>query len=439
MTPVPEETRPRPRLHFTARSGWINDPHGVLHTGGRYHLFFQHNPAGTVWAAACHWGHATSDDLLTWREEPIALAPADGEVGCWSGSVVLDGDVPTLLYTRVAGDAWGHGQVALARGSSDLAVWVRDHRRAVVEGPPAGLDSVHFRDPFVWRAEDGWRMLVGIGLAGGEAAAVQYRSDDLMTWHDDGLLARRSRTETDGAFTGGMWECPQLFALDGAWVLIVSVWDDERLHHVAYGVGAYDGRRFTPRTWGRLSHGDQMYAATTFVDADGRRCMLSWLRERDDTTPAGSPYAGAHSLPRVLRLDGDLLVASPHPNLDRYLRPAEPAAGTSFTVPPLGDCAGLRLDTTGPATATRGRLSLTVDPAARAVVVADDGEPVLTMPLAAGDRQQLRLIVDADIVELAVAGVSGVGTARCAAQPAVPVSVRGTGTTVARLSRALPR
>jgi sucrose-6-phosphate hydrolase SacC (GH32 family) len=48
--------RTRPDLHFTARRGWINDPYGVVHDGARYHLFFQYNPAGTVWGEAVHWG-----------------------------------------------------------------------------------------------------------------------------------------------------------------------------------------------------------------------------------------------------------------------------------------------------------------------------------------------------------------------------------------------
>ncbi|HET6529919.1 MAG TPA: hypothetical protein VFH03_04780 [Actinoplanes sp.] len=62
--------RPRPRLHFTPRRGWLNDPHGVLWTDGRYHLFFQYNPAGTSWRAAVSWGHATSADLVSWQAEP---------------------------------------------------------------------------------------------------------------------------------------------------------------------------------------------------------------------------------------------------------------------------------------------------------------------------------------------------------------------------------
>ena len=404
----------RPRLHFTPHSGWINDPHGVVFADGRYHLFFQYNPAGTVWSEDVHWGHAVSDDLLTWQERPVALAPADGEAGCWSGSLVFDGDEPVIVYTRVEGPDRALGQVALARGSAGLETWRRDPAEAVVPGPPDGLDVTAFRDPYVWRAGDGWRMIVGASLAGVDGAALQYSSADLVDWTCDGVLAQRPTTASAGVRTGAMWECPQLFELDGSWVLLFSVWADDVLHHVAYGVGDYDGRRFAARSWHRFGHGDLMYATTTFLDADGRRCALSWLRSTE-----GSGWAGAHSVPYVLRLDGDLLLATPHPALTGA--PGDPAS-------PLGPAAAVELS--APTTLTRGALTVTTDAADGTVTVADGGDPRLVMPWPGGAA--VRLLVDADIVELTVAGVPGIGTARCAPDPAAalitdpPVALRVT-------------
>jgi len=37
-------TAARPALHFTPRSGWVNDPLGLTHRDGGYHLYFQHVP-----------------------------------------------------------------------------------------------------------------------------------------------------------------------------------------------------------------------------------------------------------------------------------------------------------------------------------------------------------------------------------------------------------
>ena len=50
---------------------------------GRWHVFYQLHPYGTQWGL-CHWGHVSSEDMVTWRREPIAFAPSleqekDGE------------------------------------------------------------------------------------------------------------------------------------------------------------------------------------------------------------------------------------------------------------------------------------------------------------------------------------------------------------------------
>jgi beta-fructofuranosidase len=390
--------RVRPALHFTPRAGWINDPHGIVFAGGRYHLFYQYNPAGTVWDAAVSWGHATSPDLLSWTEQPVALAPEPGEVGCWSGAVLPD--QPMLFYTRIVPGDSAHGQIARAVGIPDLTSWRRDPAASVIAAPPPGV--LEFRDPVVWRADGGWRMVVGGRLAvGGAGAVLQYRSADLTTWSYDGVLAAGAGP--------AMWECPQLFPLDGTWVLMVSVLRGSVPHAVEYALGDYDGRRFTARTWGRFGHGGQMYATTAFTDADGRRCVMSWLRERGNAAPAGSPWAGALSVPWVLRVDGDRLVAAPHPNL---------AAAT-------GPALALEMDGTGAVTV--GDLIVRLD---RSVTIAHGGAPLLRMDRGTGP---VRLLADADLVEVVVAGVGGIGTARCPVDPAAEVRVEGQAT--ARITR----
>lgn len=296
----------RPALHFTAESGWINDPYGVTRHGGRYHLFFQHVPGATAWAAGQHWGHAVSDDLVRWAEQPVVLSPGDGDGGIWSGCVVPDGG-GALFYTSVQVDDPQVGRVRLARPTDDSwAAWVK---HGVVVEPPGDLDLVAFRDPFVLRDCAGWRMLVGGGLADGTGLALTWTSDDLETWAYDGVLASRPGHDREPVWTGAVWECPQLFRVGDAWVLLVSVWSEGETSHEACAVGDLVDGRFEARSWQRLTHGAH-YAGSAFTDAEGRPCVLHWLRGVAD--PDGG-WAGAHSVPHFLRLDGDRVVAEPHP------------------------------------------------------------------------------------------------------------------------------
>jgi len=310
-------TRQRPRVHFTATDGWINDPYGITWDGRQYHLFYQAIPGHVTWAPNCHWGHAVSPDLVHWRELPLALLPQDYEVGCWSGSFLYDDDGrPTILYTRIVGEDWGQGRVALAYGDESAVRWTTSASDTVISGPPPELHAHSFRDPFVWRSEGGWTMLMAAGLPDGSGAALQYRSADLKNWQYDGVLCSKPGDRGDGVWTGALWECPQLFPLGTDWVLLISVWDADVLHYVAAAVGDYDGRTFSPRTWQRLTYGQSAYAMTAFLDKAGRRCVMSWLREEPQNDPTLTGYAGAHSVVSLIALnEAGELTLTPHPDV----------------------------------------------------------------------------------------------------------------------------
>ena len=101
----------KPAWHFRPERNWINDPNGMVYHNGTYHLFFQHNPAGTGWGNM-HWGHATSTDLIHWTEHDLAIFPDErGIAASGSGFVDMknvsglssDGNTILLYYTREGG------------------------------------------------------------------------------------------------------------------------------------------------------------------------------------------------------------------------------------------------------------------------------------------------------------------------------------------------
>lgn len=389
-------TRRRPQFHFTPARGWMNDPHGIVFDGERYHLFFQYSPLGTSWEAAMHWGHAVSPDLVQWQELEPALMPCADEVGCWSGSVVL-APQPTMFYTRPTAGEWSRGLVVAATGSADLGQWTRSG--VVIDGPPSD-EFFDFRDPQVRGDGQGWKLTIGAGQRGVGGCALQYSSTDLRHWSYDGVLASRS-SEAGPLASGTVWECPQFLQVDGQWVLLVSAMDQAGLAEVLYAIGDYDGLAFTPRTWGHFGHSKSVYATTTFHDAEGQPCVMSWLRELP--VDEGQPWAGEQSFVQRLHVIDDRLVLEQHPNLDPIVTAAEPA--WRFTINLEEACnGGFCIDIDD---ADSG-WSLVLDWDAHTLhVSADDAVTYVADLRSDGATGQLDVVVDAGIAEVTWSGGEG--------------------------------
>ena len=151
-------------VHLPARIGWMNDPNGFSYYDGVYHLFYQYNPYDTKWGPM-HWGHAVSEDLLTWEHLPAALAPDepyDDLNGCFSGSAItLPDGRHLLLYTGVGQRAAQNpdGTMTARPSASPLATGsITSSTRATPSSTSdfsRGLSIEHFRDPKIWRCDDG--------------------------------------------------------------------------------------------------------------------------------------------------------------------------------------------------------------------------------------------------------------------------------------------
>jgi beta-fructofuranosidase len=286
------DDRFRPRFHFTAARNWINDPNGVCFHGGRYHLHYQHNPSATRWGDI-HWGHASSADLVTWRDEPIAFGPSTEHdlTGCFSGCIEVADGLAFAYYT-------GHSAARQAQCmaiSSDLRTWTKQVE-PVAKDPPEGVSPHQFRDPFVLRHGGWWYMVVGASLRGELGQCLLYRSADGRQWQYRHPLF----TAADPSL-GAMWECPNLLAVGDRWVLTLSNWPN--LNALAF-VGRFDDERFVAESDAVLDVDGSAFAHLAMTAPDGRVLQWAWLDEQRDAQQADADgWAGALTVPRELRLD----------------------------------------------------------------------------------------------------------------------------------------
>ncbi|WP_435195863.1 GH32 C-terminal domain-containing protein [Natronomonas sp. EA1] len=301
----------RPGYHLAAPAGWLNDPNGLIEHEGTYHVFYQYNPAGP-YHGAIHWGHATSEDLLSWDDQPVALAPdpeGPDRDGCWSGCAVHDDDgTPTILYT---GGRHRRQLPCLATATDDdLSGWEKDPRNPIIDAAPSGLDvletddwEAEFRDHCVWKQDGRWYQIIGSGLHGTGGCALLYEGEALDDWRFVGVLHRATAPDA-----GAVWECPELLDLGDAQLLHVSNYDKVRYF---LGDSDLDAPGFDVHESGLLDHGD-FYAPQSLATSDGRHLMWGWLPEAralDAQWEAG--WSGLLSVPRELTTEGGAFVQRP--------------------------------------------------------------------------------------------------------------------------------
>ena len=274
MSKIDNNQKYRPKFHFTAEKGWINDPNGLICLNDEYHLFYQLDPDNINSARENkHWGHAISDDLVRWKYLPIALYP--DEIGsAWSGSTVIDekncsglqiGQLKPILAFYTSRTATDQTQ-SIAFSNDDGLTWEKYKGNPIlkVDAPI----NPNFRDPRVFWHEDTnqWIMVVYRCKAGDKRGFSFYSSDNLINWQFDSWIE-------------GFFECPDLFELpvDGdvsnkKWVLADAK---------NYALGTFNGKNFVRETEiVKMDKGNNFYATQTWDDkVKDRRVQIAWMRD----------------------------------------------------------------------------------------------------------------------------------------------------------------
>ena len=234
----------------------MNDPNGMVYHKGVYHLYYQHNPSGNTWGNMS-WGHATSTDLVHWKEQPLAI-PTDDQQDIFSGSVVVDknnssgfgtAENPPMvaIFTSAYKDASpyrGLQAQSLAYSLDDGQTWTK-----YSANPVLNRNSANFRDPkvFWYDSPGGGGYWVMAAVEATEHKVLLYKSSNLKDWTPLSEFGPANAT-------GGLWECPDLFplAVDGdpanvKWVMVVNINPGGVAGGSAgqYFVGSFDGTTFT--------------------------------------------------------------------------------------------------------------------------------------------------------------------------------------------------
>lgn len=346
MSGMPKALRDphRPAWHLAPSVGLLNDPNGFIQHNGVYHLFYQWNPLGCDHRNKC-WGHWQSTDLVNWQHQPVALVPGAcyDSHGCYSGSaVVADGKI-TLVYT---------GNVKYAEGSrTAYQCLAQENTQSGYDklGPvlplPAGY-SGHVRDPKVWRHQDAWYMVLGARDLQDRGKVLLLRSDDLRSWQLRGEIAG-SQLNGIGDF-GYMWECPDLFTLDGVEVLICCPQGLEaqaerylNVYQAGYFTGKLDYQRatFDHQDFHELDAGFEFYAPQTTLAEDGRRLLVGWMGvpEQDEDYHPTRQYGWIHTMtcPRELSLQNGKLHQQPARELQQLRGTSQQWQGAADSAPCL--------------------------------------------------------------------------------------------------------
>lgn len=317
----------RPVYHHTPVYGWMNDPNGMFYKDGVYHLYFQYNPYGSMWANMT-WGHSTSTDLTHWTYEGTAIVP-DAWGAIFSGSCVVDKDntagfgkgAVVAFYTSAKSTPWGDVQ-------SQSMAYSLDNGKTFIKyehNPILTSTERDFRDPKVFWYAPGkhWVMMLAVGQE-----MQIYSSGNLKEWKKESSFGAMQ-----GAH-GGVWECPDLVevAVEGSkekkWVLICNLNPGGPFGGSAaqYFVGSFDGKKFvnespTQTKW--LDWGKDNYATVTWSNAPAGRCIaLGWMSnwQYANSVPT-TQYRSANTLARDLtlyRVGGELYLKSkPSPEIKK--------------------------------------------------------------------------------------------------------------------------
>ncbi len=309
--------------HIMPDSGWLNDPNGLCQFHDIYHIYYQYSPFD-IEGKVKLWGHVTTKDFCTWKqEEPVLFPDCRYDLrGAYSGSAYIHNDQLYFYYT---------GNVKLTDRAYDYIYEGREHNTMLVTSKDGYLlsdkkclmcnedypnyMSKHVRDPKLYEHNGKTYLVLGGRTKSDRGCVLIYQTNDLIHFSFDSLLT------TPQTF-GYMWECPDLFDLDGQTILIAcpqGVPQEADRYQNVYQCGYFlvSGdieRSLELESFQTLDYGFDFYAPQTFVDQQNRRILIGWMGMPDipyDNPTCERGWQHALTIPRELSYQDGMLYQTP--------------------------------------------------------------------------------------------------------------------------------
>ena len=310
----------RGQYHIQTVTGLMNDPNGFSFFNGKWHLFYQWFPFGAVHGMK-HWYHVTSEDLLHWKNEGLAIKPTTPyeNDGCFSGSAYVKDNVLYLVYTGNTKDDYGRMVEYQMLAAMDQEGRIGKDAKPIIY-PQSGYTG-HQRDPHIFYEKGKYHILLGAQNENHEGRLLLFSSRHIR----DGWKLMGELTIEGYPSFGYMYECPDIQKVGRQWLLLFS---PQGLHEKrdlttnsyqsVYFIGDLDleNLKFIPKGEMKLlDYGFDFYAPQCAFQKEYRdkAVLEGWFGCSDCCYPPTDEegWANMQTLPRMLSIEGGRLKQRP--------------------------------------------------------------------------------------------------------------------------------
>ncbi|MDE7243722.1 MAG: glycoside hydrolase family 32 protein [Oscillospiraceae bacterium] len=402
-------------LHLMPPVGWLNDPNGLCFFRGEYHVFYQYSPFHAE-GGVKFWGHYKSRDMISWEQCPVMLYSDEtfDVHGAYSGSALCEEDGMYLFYTGNVKHGGDYDHILNGRENNTALACSPDGvqlawKRLLMKNTDyPGEMTLHVRDPKVWKQDGKYYMVLGARTRQDAGAVLLFASEDKTRWEHINTL------RTPEAF-GYMWECPDLFEIDGQWFLAVSPQGVtgkgpglENVYASGYFPLSGDFRNecalgeFVP-----FDFGFDFYAPQSFSDGT-RRIQIGWMGMPDaeySNPTAAQGWQHCLTVPREVTMQNGRLLLNPVRELETLREESweySYSGKRTIDLPVLSDIliacedGELSLNLSGVSLKTSGKLLI--------LTVQEDGYGRQTRTAPVERLKNLRILADTSALEIYVNG-----------------------------------